>query len=301
MENVAAASVPHTDTGMSLPAKGPSRVQACVASRRPALFLFLSLIPLLSTTLLSQPPAPSFSWPEGKQAGLSLSFDDARPSQVDVGLSVLDRHGVKATFFVVPGRMEERLDGWRKAVAAGHEIGNHSLNHPCSGNFPWSRQKALENYTLGKMREELIGANARIQELLGVPVETFAYPCGQRFVGRGVSTQSYVPLVAELFTVGRGWLDETAADPAFCDLAQVFAIEMDGKDFGAIRELLEGARGEGLWLVLAGHEIGTGGHQTTRVSMLEELLAYARDAENGLWLAPVGTIARYIRDQRTQP
>lgn len=58
-----------------------------------------------------------------------------------------------------------------------HEIGNHSLNHPCTGNFPWSRQKAIENYSLKKMRNELITANNEIKELLGVESEVFAYPC----------------------------------------------------------------------------------------------------------------------------
>ena len=37
-------------------------------------------------------------WPEGKTAALSLTFDDARLSQVDQGLPLLDSYGVKATF-----------------------------------------------------------------------------------------------------------------------------------------------------------------------------------------------------------
>ena len=61
--------------------------------------------------------------------------------------------------YVVPSSVERRLDGWKKAVAAGHEIGNHSLNHPCSGNFLWARQKALEEYTLAKMEHELAETN----------------------------------------------------------------------------------------------------------------------------------------------
>src|SRR5690606_40293713 len=66
----------------------------------------------------------------------------------------------------------------------------HSLNHPCSGNFPWSRDNALEEYSLDKMRNELAEANRQIENLLGIDVNTFAYPCGQTFVGRGMKTQS---------------------------------------------------------------------------------------------------------------
>lgn len=249
---------------------------------------------ILSAMLAAAP----FPWPDGAQAAVSLSFDDARPSQVDVGLAVLDRHGVKATFFLVPSTAEKRLEGWKKAAASGHEIGNHSLEHPCTGNFAWSRPRALEDYTLEKMRRQLVGANERLHEMLGVSPRTFAYPCGQSFVGRGPQTRSYVPLVAELFVAGRGWLDEAANDPAFCDLAQVLGREMDGKDFDQVKAMLDEARKERGWLVLAGHEIGPGGAQTTRVAMLERLLPYLRDSRNGFWLAPVGTVAAYVEEQR---
>src|SRR5215475_6292874 len=253
---------------------------------------------LLSVLALAQKPSTSFSWPDGKRAALSLSFDDARQSQVDVGLALLDKHKVKVTFYVVPSAVERRLEGWKKIVASGHEIGNHSLNHPCTGNFAWSRQKALEEYTLEKMNAELAQANRRIKELLGVTAESFAYPCGQTFVGRGVETRSYVPVVATLFSSGRTWQDETANDPGFCDLAQATGVEMDGRDFEQILPILEKARETGQWVVLAGHEIGQDGQQTTRVTMLDRLTSYADDPANKIWIAPVGTIAKYIRGRR---
>ena len=254
----------------------------------------LAIVSLAAGAAFGQ-PAPRFAWPNGARAALSLSFDDARPSQVDVGLDVLDAYGAKATFFVVPSAMERRLAGWKRAVAAGHEIGNHSLTHPCSGNFPWARRKALEDFTIERIRRELVDANLRVQELLGVVPETFAYPCGQTFVGRGRETKSYVPVVAELFVAGRGWLAESPNDAAFCDLAQVLGMEMDGKEFEQVLPLLDQARETGGWLVLGGHEIGPDGRQTTRVGMLRRLLPYARDPVNGLWLAPVGAVAKHVK------
>lgn len=246
--------------------------------------------------LVVQPPSepPPFSWPGAARMALSLSFDDGRDSQVTQGLPVFARHGAKVTFFVVPSAVERRLDGWKQAAAAGHEIGNHSLMHACSGNFPFSRQKALEDYSVARMREELQAANARIATLLGVTPRTFAYPCGQTFVGRGRSTQSYVPVVAELFVAGRGWLDEAANDPSYIDLAQTTGVEMDGKTFAEIRPLLDEARKTGTWLVLAGHDIGTGGRQTTRIAMLDQLLSYARDSSQGIWLATVAEAADIV-------
>ena len=246
----------------------------------------------------AQTAASEFAWPEGRRAAVSLSFDDARTSQVDTGLAVLDRLGAKATFYVVPVRVESRLAGWKKLVASGHEIGNHSLRHPCTGNFEWSREAALEDYTLDRMRAELIGANRRLKELLGVEPVTFAYPCGQTFVGRGLSTRSYVPLISELFLAGRGWLDETPTDPVFHDPAQVSGMSMDGMDFPEVKALVETARSAGQWLVLAGHEMASSGHQTTRIEMLERLIPYLQDPQNKIWFETVATVARYLSDRR---
>ena len=250
---------------------------------------------LMSTSCVAQ--TTPIKWPDGKKVALSLTFDDGRYSQVDKGTALLDQYNVKATFYVVPSAVKERLDGWKKAVANGHEIGNHSLNHPCSGNFEWPRHKALELYSIEKMHKELLEANKEIESLLGVKSESFAYPCGQTFVGRGVNTKSYVPVVAELFVSGRGWLDEAANDPTYCDFAQLTGVEMDGKDFEQIKAIIENAREHNYWLVLAGHEMNDSGNQTTRLSMLKKLIEYAQDPANGIWLAPVGTVAKYVKKE----
>ena len=261
----------------------------------------IGIMLLNNFSFAQQPTATAFAWPDNKQAAVSLSFDDARMSQVDAGTALLDQYGIKATFFVVPSSVEKRLDGWKKAVANGHEIGNHTLTHPCTGNFSWSAKNALEEYSLDDMRKELVEANKRIEELLGVRPEVFAYPCGQKFVGRGTNTKSTVPLIAELFIAGRGWRDEAQNDPGFCDLAQVSGIEMDGKNFDEILPLIEEAKKTGQWLVLAGHEMGESGLQTTRLTMIKQLIEYVKDPANGVWIAPVGTVAKYIRKQSPNP
>jgi peptidoglycan-N-acetylglucosamine deacetylase len=246
-------------------------------------------------------PDPGFSWPTGKRGALSLSFDDARASQIDNGTPLLDRYGVKATFYVSPESVKQRLDGWKKAIEAGHEIGNHSLVHPCSGNFPWARHKALENYTLQSMERELRAANQAVEELLGVSPTTFAYPCGQTFVGRGEELASYIPLVARMFKVGRGWLGEAPNDPAFCDLAQILAIPMDDQDFEQIKPQVEQAMKDGRWLVLAGHDIAASEQrQVTRLRMLESLLQYAQNPANGVWIDTIATVASYISQHRPE-
>ncbi len=239
-----------------------------------------------------------FRWPAGKRAAVSLTFDDARPSQIDRGIPILDAHGVKATFYVSPANLPRRLDGWRAAVANGHEIGNHTMTHPCSGNFAFARANALEDYTLERMETELLNANAECDRLLGVVPRTFAYPCGQSFVGRGESLKSYVPLVARHFVVGRGAFSEIHNDPSFCDLACVTGLDGDDKPFEQLKAMVDRAAADGGWLVLFGHEVGEGGHQVTRADALDALCRYCLDPANGVWIDTVAAIGAYVKERQ---
>jgi hypothetical protein len=247
---------------------------------------------------VSEESKQTFHWPAGKRVAVSLSFDDARLSQIDRGLDVLNPTGVKATFFVLPEGVKQRLEGWKRAVASGHEIASHSMNHPCSGNFPWSFHHALENYTLEQMSQQLDEANAEIQRLLGVRMVTFAYPCGQKFVGRGRQVKSYVPLVAEKFLVGRGFYDEYFNNPAFCDLAQASGTVFDDMDYSQMVKLITQAAKEGDWIIFAGHEIGEKAFQVTDATALAALCRYMQDPANGIWVDTVESIGRYVEQQR---
>lgn len=238
-----------------------------------------------------------FHWPQGKRAAISLSFDDARESQLDCGLPVLDAYDVKATFYVLPVHVKKRLADWKKAVTSGHEIGNHTITHPCSGNI--THRNALENYTLEMIANEMDSASDEIERLLGVRPTTFAYPCGHTYVGRGKALKSYVPLVAERFIAGRLWRDEHANDPTICDLPQVMGVELDKLDFEQLKKQIDKAAKKGRWLVLCGHKIGSSRRrQTTMAATIEALCKYANDPDNGIWIDTVETIGTYIMEQR---
>ena len=61
---------------------------------------------------------------------VALSFDDgpSEPYTSEI-LAVLDKHQVKATFFVMGIHAKTHLPILKKMVASGHEIGNHSMYH----------------------------------------------------------------------------------------------------------------------------------------------------------------------------
>lgn len=260
-------------------------------------YLYLSFFILFVLGLNGQ--SNSFQWPDGKKAAISISFDDARNSHPTTGKDLFKRIGGKATFYVNPPAMLYDIEGWKALVADGHEIGNHTVNHPCTGNFLWSRGKSLENYSFATMEQELLEANHQIYSMLGVRAVSFAYTCGNSFVGRGVNRKSYVPLIAKHFESGRGWLDEPPNDPLFSDMAMLMGNEMDGKDFKKdIMPMIDAAVANGSYLLLAGHEIGTGGVQTVKIDMLEELVAYLQEPECDLWFATVGEVAAHISKER---
>jgi peptidoglycan/xylan/chitin deacetylase (PgdA/CDA1 family) len=236
--------------------------------------------------------AGSSSWPDGSPAALSLSFDDARSSQPGRGLEVLEQLGVSATFFVGPRNVERDLRGWRTVVDCGHEIGNHSVSHPCTANLRWARSKPLEWLSIADIEADLHQANREIDDLLGVAPSVFAYPCGQTFVGRGVDCQSYVPVVARMFDVGRTFNDMWANSPRHCDLAQVAAMNCDELSFAQLRGRLQEALSDGAWIVLGGHEVGDVGHEVTSTSTIEAVVAWCRD--EGVRIGTIGATGRDV-------
>lgn len=61
---------------------------------------------------------------------IALTFDDgpSEPYTTEI-LAILDKHNVKATFFVMGIHAKSNLPILKKMVEAGHEIGNHSMYH----------------------------------------------------------------------------------------------------------------------------------------------------------------------------
>ena len=67
----------------------------------------------------------------GQGRKLALTYDDGPndPHTLHL-LDVLDRHQVKATFFLMGRYVEQRPDIVRRIADGGHEIGNHTYSHP---------------------------------------------------------------------------------------------------------------------------------------------------------------------------
>ncbi len=242
-------------------------------------------------------------WPRDARAAVSLSFDDTRLSQADVGLPILDRHGVRATFYLSPYLAIQRRDVWRQALSRGHELGNHTMTHPCSRNFAWVRnsRNPLESYDLDRMDAELAEANAWIEREFGIVPQTYAYPCGEMIVGEGTAAKSYSPLVAKRFLAGRGYRNECCNAPAYCDLSRLMAFGSDATTFAHLRAMIRSAAESGGWVILASHEVSDSPRpQAIRTGVLDRLCAYLTSPESGVWVDTVATVAAYVAARRME-
>jgi polysaccharide deacetylase family sporulation protein PdaB len=61
---------------------------------------------------------------------IALTFDDGpHPYKTNVILDLLEQYGVRATFFVVGENVSYYPEPLKRAIALGHEIGNHTYHH----------------------------------------------------------------------------------------------------------------------------------------------------------------------------
>jgi peptidoglycan/xylan/chitin deacetylase (PgdA/CDA1 family) len=82
-----------------------------------------------------------------RQAGdCALTFDDGPGPHTGLLLDSLAKKGVKATFFVLGEHVRQHPDLIRRMVAEGHEVENHSWDHPDMRRLdPAARQREIED------------------------------------------------------------------------------------------------------------------------------------------------------------
>ena len=62
---------------------------------------------------------------------VALTFDDGYSgSSTNAIVDILRRYGIKATFFPTSSAVRRNPTVWRRVAAAGHPIGNHTIDHP---------------------------------------------------------------------------------------------------------------------------------------------------------------------------
>jgi peptidoglycan/xylan/chitin deacetylase (PgdA/CDA1 family) len=228
-----------------------------------------------------------FAWPDGQKMAISLSYDDALNSQLDIAIPALEKHGLAASFYLTLASpvVRHRLSEWRAAAMKGHELGNHTIYHPCSATLPdrdWVKNyHDIDDYEIGEIVDEVIVANSFLHAIDGRRERTFTVPCGD-FMASG---ESYLPAVRELFIAIKGFESE---DKTTSDRWEV--VDVSGTEL-VERIKAETASGTKLFNIIF-HGVG-GDYLTVSTEAHELLLEYLADNQETYWVDSYINIMKY--------
>ncbi len=244
------------------------------------------------------PSARAFAWPNGTRAAVSLTYDDAIQSQLDNAVPALARHGLVATFFLTgtSGLVQQSPERYRALVQAGHELGSHTMNHPCDRGMSFVKPGfGLQDYDLPRMQAELHDNIQQLRDLGQKEPFSFAYPCGSTWLGEAHT--SYIPLIEQEFVAARG-VDARVDDPARDTLFQV-PSPMGNMAAPTLITWVDRALKEGGWVVFTFHGVA-GDYLAVEAGAHEALLGYLEQHKSSVWTERFGSVAQYVKAQRKQ-
>lgn len=239
---------------------------------------------------------PAFQWPNGARAAVALTYDDALLSHLDVAAPQLDQAGLKGTFFLTGTFDQSLLPRWRALAANGHELGNHSVFHPCArGSFDMPARYNTENYDVPTMLAEIRVQNTFLSAIDGQTSRTLATPCGQTLAG-GVDYMDALEQAGLVRFVRNASGDPQ--NPRTLNPRNVPARFFDETATGAdIIAYVERAKSNGAFAVIGFHGVG-GDYLINTAQAHQELVTYLAAHRQEIWVAPFGEVMDYVMSQR---
>ncbi|RWY54279.1 polysaccharide deacetylase family protein [Mucilaginibacter gilvus] len=231
-----------------------------------------------------------------KQCAVVLTYDDAINADLDNVIPALDSLKLKGTFYLIGSSpvVSLRMQEWRKAAAKGHELGNHSLFHPCDGSLPGrgfvTPENDLSKYTITRAVAEIKQNNTLLKAIDGKDERTFAYPCGDLKIGGDLFYKKLKADFAGARGVGAGL--QTASQ---VNLDNINCYFINGHSAEYMIDLVKQAERTHTLLVFLFHGVGGGHNINVDINEHSKLLHYLKANENHIWIAPMVTIATYIK------
>ncbi|MEZ4901966.1 MAG: polysaccharide deacetylase family protein [Spirosomataceae bacterium] len=233
---------------------------------------------------------------KGKKCAVVLTYDDALNVHLDHAIPLLDSLSLKGTFYIAGAfaGFKNRMKEWKQAANRGHELGNHTLFHPCDASLPgrsWVHpENDLSKYTFKRITDEIRLTNILLESVDGKKQRTFAFTCGDTKVE------------------GRDFINDLKADLAGARAvrARMQSLEeIDPYDFDAymingqtgeeLIDLVKQAQNNGKLLVFLFH--GVGGEHSLNVSLPAHraLLRYLKDHEKDIYIDTMLGIAEHLK------
>jgi peptidoglycan/xylan/chitin deacetylase (PgdA/CDA1 family) len=240
-----------------------------------------------------------FAWPGGRRGAVSLTYDDGLNSQIDNAAPDLQAAGFKATFFLTRENMEAKLADWQGVFRLGHEVGNHSVTHPC----------ALRHCTSGRFADDQI---APMEAFLDTHFSadrfrSYAYPCG--FIGLGGGSlrrrissyrhalQGRIAAARTVSGLGNDPL-RVAGDPFMLHAYEpTYDVDDPRRAIRYVRRTLAA----GGWAILVFHDVvaARSGEGETSSASHRAILGWL--AEQPVWVAPMGEVFQYVAAHTAAP
>jgi len=243
-----------------------------------------------------------FNWPQGQRCAVSLTYDDALPVHHQVVAPLLAAKGLTATFNVnAHGGFTDDPDAWRSVAALGHELGNHTLFHPCRRvpveNYGWlAPHYDLCDYTPRRWADEMRVANCLLKLVDGRSERTFGNTCCHTTIGQGDHETSLDDLISTLFVAARGAMNRTVIGPGSLRYTALGHFSGDAKTVAELWQDIERAVEQGGWIIFMFHGVGKGTHNLyidtdQHARLVDDLAGRA----GNIWTASMVKVAGYLK------
>jgi len=259
---------------------------------------YLFLLVFISQPLCSY---TQIKWPHDAKAAIVLSYDDGMHSHLNTAIPQLDQYGLKGTFFInnITGRNE--AVSWMNAAGKGHELANHTLNHPCpaaTGNS-WPAHFTTEVYSIPRYIHEIRITN----EILSIvdpnaKYTTFAYPCNNTIIGNADILAAIKKSKLVKYARGGGKPMQIVTDFKSLHFLHVPSWPIpEGTSADAFIEYANKVKNAGGLGIYQFHGIGDQWIKTSKEDH-EALLLYLSLHKNEYWVATFKEVMEYVEKNK---
>jgi len=228
-----------------------------------------------------------------RPAAVSMTLDDGLRNQDEFAVPLLNKYGIKATFFVIPGLTPDTNEeaakkqpgdhggmSWlrlKELAAQGHEIANHTWTH-----VPLTKIKDGQRVDLepAMMDAQISHAYEAIKDHIGLAPFTFATPGNATSDGVRAAGHKYHPVIREHCERFGAW------PPTSKDFTAAQANAM-------VDRYLK--KGEALvWMM---HAVTEGYNALSGPEVLEDHLTYLRSMDDVLWIDTFAHVSCYAMER----
>lgn len=245
---------------------------------------------LFSANCLSQVASPYAvgTWQGFRSAAVSYTFDDNCPNQQKIAVPMFNEFGFKLTLFAVTANTGWAWTAdWTKLQAAadqGHEVASHTVTHPNITGLAYASQ-----YNEFKNAKDTIESR-----IIGKKCVTMAYPYCET---------GYDTLVSRYYLAARicSGSTEPKTPSNFMRISSIICGSLGVNTSAAFKSRVDNAAVTKGWVVYLFHGINNdepnSPYSPIAEDTLRKSLEYLKANPDKFWVAPFGTVAKYIRER----